>query len=89
MHLPLRTDGAKVNAWWRPVNDQMGQLRDAWFDAPDLAAGKKIAGDMQRLAFDIVPFIPLGLSFAPTAFRSDLTGFVRTPYPAFWGVKRA
>ena len=88
-HLPLRADGAKVNAWWRPVNDQMEQMREAWFDAPDLAAGKKIAEDMQRLAFETVPFIPLGLSFAPTAFRSDLSGFVRTPYPAFWGVKRA
>ncbi|MFI4982369.1 MAG: ABC transporter substrate-binding protein, partial [Nevskiales bacterium] len=88
-HLPLRADGAKVNAWWRPVNERMEALRDAWFDAPDLAAQKKICDDMQRIAFDEVPFVPLGLSFQPTAFRDTLSGFVRTPYPVFWGVKKA
>ncbi len=88
-HLPLRADGAKVNAWWRPVNDQMEALREAWFDAPDVAAGKKIAEDMQRLAFDIVPFVPLGLSFQPTAYRDTLSDFVHTPYPVFWSVKKA
>jgi len=88
LHLPLRADGAKVNAWWRPVNAQMETLRDAWFDAPDLAAGKKIAEDMQRLAFDIVPFAPLGMSFQPTAYRDTLSGFVHTPYPVFWGVRK-
>jgi hypothetical protein len=39
-------------------------------------------------AFDIVPFIPTGQSFSPTAFRSNLTGFAKSPYPVFWGVKR-
>ena len=88
-HLPLRADGAKANAWWRPLDDHMEQLRESWFDAPDLAAQKQIAAEMQLRAFGLVPFIPLGLSFQPTAFRDTLTGFVRTPYPVFWGVKRA
>jgi peptide/nickel transport system substrate-binding protein len=88
-HLPLRADGAKAKAWWRPTIERMEQLRDAWFDAPDLAAQKKICEDMQRLAFEEVPFIPLGLSFQPTAFRDTLSGFARTPYPVFWGVRKA
>ena len=88
-HLPLRGDGFKSNAWWRPMNERMEKLRDAWFDAPDLAAQQKICEDIQRMAFAEVPEIPLGLTFQPTAFRNTLSGFVRTPYPAFWGVRKA
>ncbi len=88
-HLPLRGDGAKVNAWWRPINDKMEAMRDAWFEAPDLAAQQAITANMQREAFSEVPFIPLGLSFQPTAFRDTLSGFARSPYPVFWGVKKA
>jgi hypothetical protein len=36
-----------------------------------------------------VPFIPRALSFAPTAFRDTLSGFARSPFPVFWGVKKA
>ncbi len=88
-HLPLRGNGLQASAWWRPVNVQMEKLRDAWFDAPDFAAQKKICDDIQRMAFDEVPFIPLGLTFGPTAFRSNLSGFARSPYPVFWGVRKA
>ena len=87
-HLPLRGDGLKASAWWRPMNDRMEKLRDAWFDAPDLATQKKLTEDIQRMAFEEVPVIPLGLSFQPTAFRNNLTGFARSPYPVFWGVRR-
>jgi len=88
-HLPLRGDGFKANAWWRPMNERMEKLRDAWFDAPDLAAQKKICEDIQRMAFEEVPVIPLGLSFQPTAFRNTLSGFAKSPYPVFWGVRKA
>ena len=88
-HLPLRGNGLQTNAWWRPVNEAMEKLRDAWFDAPDLATQKALAADIQRMALTEVPFIPLGQNFAPTAFRSNLGGFAKSPYPVFWGVKRA
>jgi peptide/nickel transport system substrate-binding protein len=78
----------QTNAWWRPVNEAMEKLRDAWFDAPDLATQKAIAADIQRMALTEVPFIPLGQNFAPTAFRGNLGGFAKSPYPVFWGVKR-
>ncbi len=88
-HLPLRGDGFKSNAWWRPMNERMEKLRNDWFDAADLAGQKKICEDIQRMAFDEVPEIPLGLTFQPTAFRNTLSGFARTPYPAFWGVRKS
>ena len=43
---------------------------------------------MQVLAWENVPFYPVGHWFYPTAFRSNLTNFARGPLPMFWGVKR-
>jgi peptide/nickel transport system substrate-binding protein len=88
-HLPLRAEGEKNKAWWRATNERMEGLRDAWFAAPDLAAQKAICADMQREALAEVPFIPLGTSFQPTAFRDTLSGFAKSPYPVFWGVRKA
>ena len=37
---------------------------DAWFDAPDLAAQRKIAGDIQQMVFEEAPYLPSGQYFA-------------------------
>jgi peptide/nickel transport system substrate-binding protein len=66
----------------------MEKLRDAWFDAPDLAAQQKICEEMQRMALEQVQFIPLGLSYGITAFRDNLSGFAKSAYPVFWGVRK-
>ena len=87
-HLPLRANGKAASAWWRPTDAAQEALREAWFDAPDLAAQQKISEDIQRRALENVMFVPLGLQFAPTAFRSNLTGFARSGYAVFWGVRK-
>jgi peptide/nickel transport system substrate-binding protein len=65
----------------------MEAFRDAWFNAPDLAAQKKVGEDMQRLAFEDVPFYPLGSAQSPTAYRKDITG-VPEGFVIFWNVRR-
>ena len=62
-------------------------LRARWFDAPTLAEQKKICEEMQLLAFEEVPYIPLGQSIPPTAYRNYLTG-VLSGHPFFWNVRR-
>jgi peptide/nickel transport system substrate-binding protein len=84
---PLRGNGNGGWFGW-PTDPKMEALRDAWFQAPDLAAQKKVCDDIQLLAFQNVPFIPAGQWFSPTAHRKDLTGFVKSDYMLFWGVKR-
>jgi peptide/nickel transport system substrate-binding protein len=86
-HLPLRGNGLEGWFGW-PTDPEMERLRDAWFDAPDLAAQKAICDKMQLLAFDHVPFLPVGQRFLPTAVRDSLEGIVPASYPVFWGVKR-
>jgi peptide/nickel transport system substrate-binding protein len=86
-HFPLRGNG---NAGWFgwPTDPKMETLRDTWFDAPDLAAQKKICEDMQTYAFEQVPFIPIGQWFYPTAFRNNIVDIVKAPGILHWNLKK-
>jgi peptide/nickel transport system substrate-binding protein len=85
-HLSLRGNGAGAWFGW-PTSPKLEQLRDAWFEAPDLATQQKIAVEMQRQAFIDVPYIPLGQYFQPVAYRKSVGG-VLTGFPVFWNLKR-
>jgi peptide/nickel transport system substrate-binding protein len=85
-HLPLRGNGKPAWFGW-PTDAKMEALREAWFNAPDLAAQKQVCVDMQLQAFDNVPYWPLGSSLQPTAFQKSITG-VPEGFVIFWGVKR-
>jgi peptide/nickel transport system substrate-binding protein len=81
----LRADGKGWYGW--PVDPRMEALRDAWFDAPDLAARQRISRDIQVQFFRDPSYAPLGLYFQPTAFRNDLRD-IRDGLPQFYGVRR-
>ncbi len=84
---PLRGDGAKAWYGW-PSIPRLEELRSAWYDAPDLAAQRRIAEDIQRTALDEVAFYPIGQWVQPTAYRADLAGVLKSPFPLFWNVAR-
>jgi peptide/nickel transport system substrate-binding protein len=82
--------GSGTNAWFGwPDDPELERLRASWFDAPDLASRKAIAEQVQLRAIDTVPYIPLGQMFQPTAYRSNIRGFIRSPFAIFWNVHRA
>jgi peptide/nickel transport system substrate-binding protein len=56
-------------------------------DAPDFAAQRKIAAEIQAQAFIDVPYFPLGTFYPSTVFRSDLTGIL-DGQALFWNVQR-
>jgi peptide/nickel transport system substrate-binding protein len=86
-HLGLRGNG--TNGWigW-PDSPELERLRDAWFDAPDLAAQQAIGRRIQGQAMQDIPMIPLGQYFLATAHRRNLTGML-TGLPMFWNIRRA
>jgi peptide/nickel transport system substrate-binding protein len=86
VHQPVRGGGERAWFGW-PSIPRMEELAGAWLDAPGLPAQRAIAAEMQRLAFDEVPYIPLGQYFLPTAYRRSLTGVLRGP-PVFWNLRR-
>jgi peptide/nickel transport system substrate-binding protein len=68
----LRGNGQDAWFGW-PSSPQLEALREAWFDAPDLAAQKQIGVAIQRQFFQDVPYVPLGQYLAGTAYRRGLT----------------
>ena len=70
-----------------PTDPKMEALRAAWFDAPDVAAQKKICEEMQVEFWKSPPYAPLGMYDQPTAFRNYLQD-VHDGWPQFYGVKK-
>ena len=87
-HQALRGNGLGGFFGW-PTSPELEALRDQWFLEADEKAQRAICGEMQRIAFEQVPYMPLGHWFAPTALRGNLTGLVRAPFPIFWNLARA
>ncbi|MEJ1975742.1 MAG: hypothetical protein WDN49_06240 [Acetobacteraceae bacterium] len=83
----MRGNGRQAWFGW-PTDPALETLRDIWFRAPDLPAQKQAAEQMQVEAFKSRALHPLGQWSQPTAFRADLTGFVQSANPLFWGVRR-
>jgi peptide/nickel transport system substrate-binding protein len=81
--------GSGKQAWYGwPTDERLETLRAAWFDAADPRSQKAIAEQVQLRALEVLPYIPLGQIFQPTAFRSDIKDIVKAMYPLFWGVRR-
>ncbi|HET7882249.1 MAG TPA: ABC transporter substrate-binding protein [Acetobacteraceae bacterium] len=85
-HAALRGNGAAALAGW-PDSPTLETLRERWLEAPDSAAQRAIADDIQAQAFIDVPYYPLGAFYPSTAYRSDLTG-VLDGQAIFWNVRR-
>ncbi len=85
-HNFLRGSGDKATFGWAR-SPKLEELRDAWFAAPDAAAQKTIGVAMQRQAFIDVPYVPLGVFYQPTAYKTELTGMLKG-LPLFWNVAR-
>ena len=86
VHQSLRGHGAQAWFGW-PTIPRIEALRAAWFEATDLEAQQRIARDIQQVAFEEVPYLPLGQYFQATAYRRGLTGVLKG-LPLFWNVQR-
>jgi peptide/nickel transport system substrate-binding protein len=85
-HNAIRGNGTDAWPGW-PTIPELEAKRDEWFDAPDLEAEKAATRDMQRIAFDTVPYMPTGQYFQPTAYRRNLSGMLKGP-PQFTNLRR-
>ena len=86
--LPLRGNGTNPGSWFGwPTSPRIEALRDQWFDAPSLDEQKKISQQIQLLAIEEVPFVPTGLYYTPTAYRTSITGLLKSGTALMYGVK--
>jgi peptide/nickel transport system substrate-binding protein len=86
-HQSIRGNGNEAWFGW-PTAPRLEALRDAWFEAPTLAAQQAICADIQRQVFDDVPYIPIGQYFQPGAYRRGISGILKGAPVMMWNVRR-
>lgn len=57
-------------------------------DAPDLTAQQYVARQIQEVAFQDLPYLPLGQYFSATVYRRGLSGVLKG-LPLFWNLQRS
>jgi peptide/nickel transport system substrate-binding protein len=88
VNIPLRANGDKAWFGW-PTDPKLEELIDDWFKAPELAAQKKLAADIQVEAYtNNVPYVPTGQFVVPTAYRKNLDGIIIAPVVFLWNVEK-
>ena len=86
-HKMLDSSGPTASQGWPDAPDVQAALGD-WFDATTPDAEHAAATRANRAAMDYVPFIPSGFFLGYTAWRSDVQGIAKSPFPQFWGVSK-
>jgi peptide/nickel transport system substrate-binding protein len=84
----LRSSGDTAWFGW-PKDDKIEDLRTAWMKVADFDTRKQIAVELQKRAFETVPYIPTGLYKPKTAYRKNITGVIQAPAILMWNVAKA
>jgi peptide/nickel transport system substrate-binding protein len=84
---PFRGLGQKGWFGWYE-NARIEELTDAWLEASDEAARKRIAMEIQQENYAQVPTVTLGQFQIPTAWRNSLQGKLEATGPMFWNIRR-
>ena len=89
---PLLNNALRANgdgAWFGWPNDpKVEELRNAWLRAPDLAAQKKVAAEVQDEAYKFITYIPTGQFILPSAYRKNLDGVIIAPVTFLWNIEK-
>jgi peptide/nickel transport system substrate-binding protein len=87
VNVSLGGEGLRAQWGW-PTFPEMEKLRDEFARTPDLHERKKIAEQIQKLAFDQAIYIPTGTFKALAAYRDNVKGVVSAPALMLWGVSK-
>lgn len=71
-----------------PCNEDIQKLRRDFVAASTLEEKQKIATEVQRIAFDHVTHIPLGLFYKVDAWTNKLSNVENASVPIFWGITK-
>ena len=82
-------DAGGDKAWFGwPKSDAVQQGILQWYDAPDAAAEKAAMAAINKASFDNVTYGPTGFFQMYQAWRNNISGVVKAPFPVFWGVQK-
>ncbi len=82
-------DAGGDKAWFGwPKSDAVQQGILQWYDAADLAAEKAAMAAINKASFENVTYGPTGFFQMYQAWRNNISGVVKAPFPVFWGVQK-
>lgn len=81
--------GCTEKAWFGwPCDERLEQLRGAWAKVADPAEQKRLAIEIQRAAYEHVPYVITGQYMGIRAFRKNVKGFIPGPVPFLWNIAK-
>ncbi len=82
-------DAGGDKAWFGwPKSAAVQSAIDTWYDAPDQAAEKAAMAAIDTASMENVTYIPTGFFLMYQAWRKNISGVVKAPFPVFWGVQK-
>ncbi len=85
----IALDASGDTAWFGwPKSDAVQSKIAEWYAAPDLAAEKKIIAGLNQAAMEHVVYVPTGFFKGYQAWRKNVAGIVKAPFPVFWDVSK-
>jgi len=86
----IALDASGDTAWFGwPKSEEVQARIAAWYAAPDVAAEKQAIEALNRAAMDHVVYVPTGFYKGYQAWRKNVTGVVKAPFPVPWDVSKA
>jgi len=77
-------------AWFGWPNSPTVQEKiAAWYAAADLTAEKQAIVELNKAAMEHVVYVPTGFFKGYQAWRKNVSGVVKAPFPVFWDVTKA
>ena len=83
----LRTGAAAFFGW--PDDPAMEELRERWLGASDDIEQKHIAVRIQETALADVLYVPLGRYVTNSAWRSNVSGILKSNQPVMWNISKS
>jgi peptide/nickel transport system substrate-binding protein len=82
------TTGDRAWFGW-PKSDEVQGKIDTWFAATSLDAEKTAVKEINKASMDFVTFVPTGFFKGYQAWRRNVAGVVKAPFPVMWDVTKS
>jgi peptide/nickel transport system substrate-binding protein len=79
---------APASAWGWPTDSKTEELRLKFATAPDVATRQAIAAEIQARAYEQVLYLPLAQFTAPSAWRDNLQGVLKSPVMLLYNIDK-
>ena len=77
------------NAWFGwACSEELQELRRKFAVAATAEERKALAERMQAITHDLVSYVPVGQAFPSVGIASNLEGYLESPVPFFWNLRR-